>query len=89
MTAHTATTDILMLYLQSVQPIPGRGNSFTLYEAQEDYSIVRVLTYIPTDGQVTLYPEPKMKKVFMPERLETISQTQFEKLWQQGLQQKN
>lgn len=74
----------MMIYLKSVQPIPGKGDSYTLYEAQEDFSVVRMLTHVPVTGEITLYAQPKLKKVFMPERLKKIKEKEFVKLWQKG-----
>lgn len=74
----------MMIYLKSVQPIPGKGDAYTLYEAQEDFSVLRMLTYVPGTGEITLYAQPKLKKVFMPERLQKIQEQDFVKLWQKG-----
>lgn len=73
-----------MIYLKSVQPIPGKGDSYTFFEANEDYSVVRMLTHIPVTGEISLYEKPVMKKVFMPERLKTVKEKEFTKLWQKG-----
>ena len=59
-----------MRYLKSAMPVPGNGTAFMLYEIEGENTIVRMLTHIPETNEIKLYPSPKMKTLFQPERLD-------------------
>jgi len=73
-----------MRYLKSAQPVPGKGTAFMLYEIEGENLIVRMLTHIPETGEITLYPNPRVKTVFQPERLDEATKEEFEYVWDLG-----
>lgn len=73
-----------MKYLKSGQPVPGKGTAWTLYEIEEPDLIQRIVTHIPESGEVKLYPKPKIKNLFQPERLEECSKAEFDYIWETG-----
>ena len=73
-----------MQYLKSEQPVPGKGMALTYYETDSDFIIQRMLTAIHETNELTLYPNPKIKKVFMPEMLQKVSEEEFTTLWEKG-----
>ncbi|MDH5720681.1 MAG: hypothetical protein OEZ13_08705 [Spirochaetia bacterium] len=75
-----------MLYLKSAQPVPGKGTAYTYYETDAEHNIKRMMTAIPETNEITLYPEPKLKKVFMPEMLSDVPEEEFTDLWNKASQ---
>ncbi|MCB1146729.1 MAG: hypothetical protein KDK41_09110 [Leptospiraceae bacterium] len=71
-------------YLKSGQVVPGKGTAWMLYEIEGEDTIVRMLTHIPENNEIKLYPNPKMKKLFQPERLEESNKDEFEYIWGSG-----
>ena len=71
-------------YLETAQPVPGQGMSYTLYEVEGHDTILRMLTCLPEVGKVSCYPKPPVKKLFAPERCEEIGAERFLDLWEQG-----
>lgn len=76
-------------YLETAQPIPGQGMSYTLYEVEGHDTIVRMLTSIPEVGKISCYPKPPVRKLFAPERCSDISSERFLELWSEGQGQKS
>lgn len=58
-----------------------------LYEIEGENTIVRMLTHIPETNEIKLYPSPKMKTLFQPERLDEAAKEEFEYIWDMGLEQ--
>lgn len=77
-----------MKYLESSQIIPAKGMSYTLYEAGDDFSIIRMLTYIPDMDEIHIYPKPPVKKMYKPELCREITENEFISLWQKGEERK-
>lgn len=77
-----------MKYLESSQIIPAKGMSYTLYETGDDFSISRMLTYIPDMDEIHIYPKPPVKKLYKPELCREISGDDFISLWQKGEERK-
>ncbi len=71
-------------YLETGQPVPGQGMSYTLYEVEGEDAIVRMLTYVPETGRVSCYPKPPVKKLFAPERCTPTTEERFLELWRLG-----
>jgi hypothetical protein len=46
-----------------------------------------MLTHIPETNEIKLYPSPKMKTLFQPERLDEAAKEEFEYIWDMGLEQ--
>ncbi len=76
-------------YLMTQQIIPNQGMSYTLYEVEGEDQILRMLTAIPETGRISIYPRPPVKKLFAPERCETTSAEEFQKLWEEGESRKS
>ncbi|HMV36899.1 MAG TPA: hypothetical protein PKM44_06545 [Turneriella sp.] len=76
-----------MRYLKSAMPVPGKGTAFMLYEIEGENTIVRMLTHIPETNEIKLYPSPKMKTLFQPERLDEAAKEEFEYIWDMGSEQ--
>lgn len=73
-----------MRYLKSAMPVPGKGTAYMLYEIEGENSIVRMLTHIPEVDEIKLYPNPKIKTLFEPERLDEAAKEEFEYIWDMG-----
>jgi hypothetical protein len=71
-------------YLKSEMPVPGKGMAFMLYEIEGADTIVRMLTHIPDANEVKLYPNPKIKTLFQPERLAEAAKEEFDYVWDLG-----
>ena len=63
------------------QFVPGKGSSWTYYDAKEDGSLLRMMTHLPETGETTRYPNPVVKRLFRPEMLEPAAAAEFEALW--------
>ena len=55
--------------------------SYNLYEIEEPDTILRMLTSIPDVKEGKIYPKPPVKKLFSPQRCESISKSVFDKVW--------
>lgn len=73
-----------MKYLRSEQIIPNKGMSYTYYEIEGEDQIRRMATAIPDVGEYKIYPKPKIKQLWQPERLPAVSPEEFEEIWQKG-----
>lgn len=71
-----------MRYLKSAQFVPGKGEAYMLYEVEGEDTIVRMLTHVPQTGEITRYPNPRVKKLFRPELLQAATKEEFEYLWE-------
>lgn len=70
--------------MKSSQPIPDKGMSYTWYEIEEPDSIIKMLTHIPNDNTIKIYPKPPVKKLFAPDRCERAQEGDFQDLWHEG-----
>ena len=70
-----------MNYLKVAQVVPNKGMAWTYYELNEAGDIQRILTHIPETNETKLYPSPKMKKLFEPERLTQTDANEFNTIW--------
>ncbi|HOV33091.1 MAG TPA: hypothetical protein PLX23_06985 [Candidatus Hydrogenedens sp.] len=73
-----------MKYFKVVQFVPGKGNAWTYYECDDNETIQRQLTYIPTTDEISKVPDPIMKKLYRPELLETSDIQEFLSLWEKS-----
>jgi hypothetical protein len=73
-----------MKYFKISQVVPGKGNAWTYYETDDSLAIQRILTHIPEVKETKIFPSPKIKTLFQPERLIKCDATEFEKLWALG-----
>jgi hypothetical protein len=70
-----------MKYYKVAQPVPGKGEAFTYYECDDNYGILRQLTYVPLTGEITRVPDPIVKKLYRPEWCTEIEAQEFLTLW--------
>jgi hypothetical protein len=70
-----------MKYYRGSQPIPGKGDALMFSEVDEQGVVLRTLTYIPATGEVERIPDPVVKFLFRPERLQEVGGIEFDKLW--------
>ncbi|MDH4262676.1 MAG: hypothetical protein OEV78_06515 [Spirochaetia bacterium] len=73
-----------MKYFKISQVVPGKGNAWTYYETDDSLTIQRILTHIPEVNETTLFPKPKIKSLFQPERLIKSDEKEFQVLWDKG-----
>ncbi len=71
-----------MKYFKTAQFVPGKGMAWTYYECDENETIQRQLTYIPETGEISKIPDPIVKKLYRPERLEPSDAQEFLSLWE-------
>lgn len=64
--------------------MPGKGNAWTYYETNDSLGIQRILTHIPEVNETKIFPSPKIKSLFQPEKLIKCDGSEFEKLWALG-----
>jgi hypothetical protein len=77
-----------MKYLETSQIIPNKGMSYTLYEIEGEDQIVRMMTTIPDQDEIHIYPKPPVKKLYKPELCKVIEETEFMGLWEMGEERK-
>ncbi|MFO1526213.1 MAG: hypothetical protein U1F16_09605 [Turneriella sp.] len=76
-----------MRYLKSAMPVPGKGTAYMLYEIEGENTIVRMMTHIPEANEIKLYPNPKVKTLFEPDRLDEAAKEEFDYIWEMGSEQ--
>lgn len=69
-----------MQYYVTTQFIPSKGQAYMYIEA-EGGTVLRTLTHIPTTNETERIPDPVVKMLFMPERLQPSDEETFKKLW--------
>ncbi len=70
-----------MIYYKTAQYVPGKGNAWTYYECNDDDAIVRQLTHIPETDAIDRIPDPIVKKLYRPEKLQPADASEFTALW--------
>ncbi|MDX1960751.1 MAG: hypothetical protein SFU98_19420 [Leptospiraceae bacterium] len=78
-----------MKYLESSQIIPHKGMSYTLYEIEGEDQIKRMLTFIPENDEIHIYPKPPVKKLYKPELCLEVNSEKFIELWALGEKRKS
>lgn len=71
----------MKLYYKSAQPVPGKGEAWTIYEADEQFNILRYLTYIPVTGEIDCIAKPLVKKMSNMHGMERTDEEEFLRLW--------
>ncbi len=77
-----------MKYLETSQIIPNKGMSYTLYEIEGEDQIIRMMTTIPDQDEIHVYPKPPVKKLYKPELCKVIEESEFKGLWEMGEERK-
>ena len=70
-----------MKYFRGTQFVPMKGNASMYYETDDDGSVVRFMTVIPSTGEIDATDKPPVKKLFRPEMLDAIEGEEFEHFW--------
>lgn len=70
-----------MIYFKISQPVPGKGDAWMFYECNDDQSVRRYLTYIPSTGEVDKVAKPFIRKLQQPEMLMRTTQEEFQRYW--------
>ncbi len=73
-----------MRYFKVAQFVPGKGDAWTYYECDDNGTIQRQLTYIPTTDEISKVPEPIVKRLYRPELLEVSEAQEFLSLWEKS-----
>ncbi len=69
-----------MQYYMTTQFIPAKGQAYMYIEA-EGSVVQRTLTHIPSTQEIERIPDPVVKMLFMPERLQASDEQTFKTLW--------
>ncbi|MCZ8341929.1 MAG: hypothetical protein O9301_02775 [Leptospira sp.] len=75
-------------YLETSQIIPSKGMSYTMYEIEGHDTILRMLTFIPDNDEIHIYPKPPVKKLYKPELCKKVEENEFLGLWSMGEERK-
>ncbi len=70
-----------MLYYKTSQYVPGKGDAWMFYECNDDQSVRRYFTYIPSTRELDKVAKPYIKKLQRPEMLSPASQEEFFQYW--------
>ena len=70
-----------MKYFKKAQFVPNKGNAWTYYECDDSEKILRHLTHIPETGETDRIPDPVVKKLYYPEKLQPATEAEFLDLW--------
>jgi len=70
-----------MIYYKTAQIVPGKGNAWTYYECDDNETIQRQLTHIHETGETDRIPDPIVKKMYRPEKLQAATAEEFLALW--------
>jgi hybrid cluster-associated redox disulfide protein len=73
-----------MIYFKTSQFVPGKGDAWMFYECNDDRSVRRYLTFIPSTREITKVENPFIKKLQNPERLMRADKEEFEQYWPPG-----
>lgn len=70
-----------MIYFKTSQIVPGKGDAWMFYECNDDRTIRRYLTFIPSTREVTKVAKPFIRTLQNPERLMRADKEEFEQYW--------
>jgi len=70
-----------MLYFKASQYVPGKGDAWMYYECNDDKSVRRYMTHIPSTNEIDKVPNPFIKRLQRPEELQPASEEEFFRLW--------
>ncbi len=66
-----------MKYFKTSQFVPDKGDAWTYYECDDGGSIVRQMTHIPETGETERIPNPIVKQLYRPEKLQPAAEEEF------------
>ncbi len=70
-----------MKYFKTAQLVPAKGDAWTYYECDDSEKILRQLTHIPETGETDRIPDPIVKRLYRPEKLQPTTEQEFVSLW--------
>jgi len=73
-----------MKYFRTKAPqiVPGKGYATMHYECDDALTVVRMINHIPEASEVTKYPNPIVKRLIQPDKLEETDGKEFLGLWE-------
>ena len=78
-----------MKYFLGTQFVPQQGEAKMYYEVGEDGKVTRSLTFITGTSQITRVPDPIVKKLINPGRLNEVNADEFIELYIPALMMDN
>jgi hypothetical protein len=66
---------------RSPQIVPGKGFAVMHYECDDALTVVRMMNHIAEASEITRYPNPLVKRLIQPDKLEETDGTEFRALW--------
>lgn len=76
-----------MKYFKTKTPqiVPGKGYAVMHYECDDaTLKVARMMNHIAEVGEIARYPNPVVKRLIQPEKLEEVDGTEFLELWGNG-----
>lgn len=70
-----------MLYYKTSQYVPGKGDAWMFYECNDDRTVRRYMTYIPSTRELDKVSKPFIRRLMKPESLMDSSQDEFHQYW--------
>jgi len=70
-----------MNYYKTSQYVPGKGDAWMFYACNDDQTVRRYMTYIPSTRELDKVTKPFIRKLMKPETLIASSQEEFEQYW--------
>lgn len=70
-----------MLYYKTSQYVPGKGDAWMFYECNDDKTVRRYMTYIPSTRELDKVTKPFIRRLMKPETLMESSQDEFHQYW--------
>ena len=70
-----------MLYYKTSQYVPGKGDAWMFYECNDDRTVRRYMTYIPSTRELDKVTKPFIRRLMKPESLMDSSQDEFHQYW--------
>lgn len=75
-----------MKYFRTRTPqiVPGKGYAVMHYEVDDAGKVVRMMNHIAEASETMKYPNPVVKRLIQPEKLEEVDGKEFLELWAKG-----
>ncbi len=70
-----------MIYYKTSQYVPGKGDAWMFYECNDDRTVRRYMTYIPSTRELDKVTKPFIRRLMKPETLMESSQEEFHQYW--------
>ncbi len=70
-----------MIYYKTSQYVPGKGDAWMFYECNDDQTVRRYMTYIPSTRELDKVTKPFIRRLMKPETLMDSSLEEFHQYW--------